>query len=429
MGRNVPGESDLHGFEGRVIDGRYVLREYIGGGGFGAVFRAEQYILGHPIRSVACKLSRRSGLTEQNATVLFADVLMLAEAMDSMTDAEARRHLVHVYDGGLAQSLGGRAFLAMEYVPGATLADQFAAMGPAPAALMVKWARQICMALRGLHLMSPPLLHRDLKPDNVLLGSDNWVRLIDFGLAARMLELGHAPGTAGTLQYMAPETAAGSSVPESDLYSLGLLMYEGLTGRHAYAHLPSPPLSLPDAAHGDWLQEQKRNAPPMRPSAHNNLVPPALDALVMRCLELRPAKRFRSAQELLAALDTVLDQPVVRQPGEAELVEGRRLRAQRQGAAAATVLRRGLDRQHVPDQLRLSLLTELGEVHEAEGDQLAAAGAWADACELVRGRALMPVGRDRARLARRAEGAFRAGGNRFQADRFARLARAEQDRG
>ncbi|MFF2508029.1 serine/threonine-protein kinase [Streptomyces sp. NPDC058067] len=428
MNQAPPDESDLRGLQGRVVDGRYALSEWIGGGGFGAVFRADQYILGHPVRSVACKLSRRSGLTEENAAELFQDVLLLAEAMDSMTDAEARRHLVHVYDGGLAQGLGGRAFLAMEYVPGATLAGEFAAMGRVPAPLMVKWARQICVALRGLHRLDPPLLHRDLKPDNVLLGSDNWVRLIDFGLAARMLELGHVPGTVGTLQYMAPETAAGSSVPESDLYSLGLLMYEGLTGRHAYAHLTPPP-SLPDAAHGDWLQEQKQGAPPVRPSVHNNLVPPALDALVMRLLEPRPAQRHRSAQDVIAALDVVLDRPVVRQPGEADLEEARRLRAQRQWAAAAATLRRALARHDIADPIRLALLVELGPVHESGGDHLAAAHSWADACELVRGRALMPSGQDRARLARRAEEAFRKAGNRFQAERFARQARAERDRG
>jgi hypothetical protein len=93
------------------------------------------------------------------------------------------------------------------------------------------------------------------------------------------------------------------------------------------------------------------------------------------------------------------------------------------------VLRRGLERNHVPDPLRLGLLTELGQVHESAGDHLAAAHSWADACELVRGRALMPSGADRARLARRAEEAFRKAGNRFQAERFGRLARAERDRG
>ena len=189
-------ESGMRGLTGRTVDGRYVLRDWLGGGGFGAVYRSEQYILGNPVRQVASKLSRRTGITEATAADLFADVLLLAEAMGTMADTEARHHLVHVYDGGLARDLGGRAFLVMEYVQGSTLAAEFARLQRVPARLMVKWARQICLALRGLHGLVPPLRHRDLKPDNVLLGTDRSVRLIDFGLAARMLDGGMVPGSA-----------------------------------------------------------------------------------------------------------------------------------------------------------------------------------------------------------------------------------------
>lgn len=421
------GDSDLRGFEGRTVDRRYVLGEWIGGGGFGGVFRSEQYILGRPVRTVACKVSRRTGLTEDTAAELFADVLLLAETMGAMTDTEARRHLVQVHDGGLARDLGGRAFLVMEHIQGTTLAAEFTAMGQVQAPLLVKWARQICLALRGLHGMVPPLLHRDLKPDNVLLGTDGSVRLIDFGLAARMLELGHVPGTVGTIHYMAPETAAGASLPESDLYSLGLLMYEGLTGRHAYAHLV-PPHSLPERSHGDWLQEQKELAPPLRPSALNNSVGPALDALVMRCLRMRPAHRFRSADELLTALDS-LDGPATAPPvGATELARARRARTEGDTSASLPLLLRTLEQgRPAPDQ-RPALTAELAETYEVRGRPDEAARQWAAAYELVRSGAAAPAGLPRAELARRAERAFRQAGNRFQADHFARLCRTEQGR-
>lgn len=311
--------TDLRSFEGRVINDRYLLTKWIGGGAFGAVFLSEQRILGRPVRRVACKISRDAGMTEEDAREKFADILRLAEAMDGMTDSEARRHLVHVYDGGLAHDAGGRAFLVMEFVQGTTLAAQFATLKTVPAKLLFNWARQICVALRGLHALDQPLLHRDLKPDNVLLGSDLTVRLIDFGLAARLLESGTVPGVAGTLTYMAPETSQGQSVPASDLYSLGVLMYEGLTGRLPYEHLIPPP-GMPDTLHGDWLYEQKRVGRAVAPPSRlNNTVTRETDAVVLRCLEFDPARRFRSAAELWTRWPWPRPVPIARRPAKAPL--------------------------------------------------------------------------------------------------------------
>ncbi|MYW68220.1 protein kinase [Streptomyces sp. SID8379] len=416
-------DPDLREFVGRVIDGRYELREWIGGGGFGGVFRSEQFLFGHEVRPVACKVSRRPDLTEESAGELFADVLVLAKAMGTMTDLEARRHLVHVYDAGLARDLGGRAYLVMEYVQGTTLADEFARMGRVPPRLMVKWTRQIAVALRGLHCLVPPLLHRDLKPDNVLLGNDRAVRLIDFGLAARMRAAGQADGVAGTTRYMAPETAAGASLPASDLYSLGLLMYEGLTGRQPYEHLVVP-LDLPDRALGEWLVEAKRKAPPVRPSAVEGSVAPELDAIVMRCLELRPEDRFRGADDLIAALDGLPGPGDAARPqGLAELAKARNHVKAGQPREAVDRLRVVLGRGGAPRELLPTLLAELAGAHEKLGEHAAAAKQWAQAFEYVRGGIRPPEGMNRKGLAHRAEAAFRAAGNKFQADHFARLAR------
>ncbi|WP_353944147.1 serine/threonine-protein kinase [Streptomyces sp. HUAS MG91] len=423
-------DTDLRELVGRVIDGRYLLREWIGGGGFGAVFRSEQYVLGRAVRPIACKVSRRPDLTEQSAGELFADVLVLADAMGAMTDLEARRHLVHVYDAGLARDLGGRAYLVMEYVRGGTLAAEFARMERVPPRLMVKWARQIAVALRGLHRLLPPLLHRDLKPDNVLLGQDRAVRLIDFGLAARMRAAGQVEGVAGTTRYMAPETAGGASLPASDLYSLGLLMYEGLTGRQPYEHLVVP-LDLPDRALGEWLVEAKRKAPPVRPSSVEAAVAPELDDVVMRCLELRPGDRFRSADEVIAALDALPrpgsgGRPGVAAPpvrGPADLAKARRAVREGRPAEAVALLRAVLGRGGVPRELLPALLAELAGAHTELGEHAAAATQWAQAYESVRAGARPPDGLSRERLARHAEQAFRAAGNRFQAGHFARLAR------
>ncbi|MCX3059230.1 serine/threonine-protein kinase [Streptomyces beihaiensis] len=431
----VPGESDLRELVGRVVDGRYVLREWIGGGGFGGVFRSEQYVLGRAVRPVACKVSRRADLTEATAADLFADVLVLADAMGTMTDLEARRHLVHVYDAGLAPGLGGRAYLVMEYVQGATLAGEFARLGRVPPRLMVKWARQIAVALRGLHCLVPPLLHRDLKPDNVLVGQDRAVRLIDFGLAARMLATGQVQGAAGTTRYMAPETARGASLPASDLYSLGLLMYEGLTGQEPYGHVVVP-LDLPERELAEWLVEAKRKAPPVRPSSIEASVTPELDAVVMRCLELRPERRFRGADEVIAALDALPEEasagPVrargraeatrATAPGPDELTRARRHLAAGEARAAVGLLTEALAKSTVPRELRPVLMVELAKAQGALADHGAAALAWAAAYECVCAGVRPPDGMSRERLAERAATAFRAAGNRFQADHFARLA-------
>ncbi|MBO1334962.1 serine/threonine-protein kinase [Streptomyces sp. VRA16 Mangrove soil] len=425
-------DPDLRALVGRVIDGRYVLREWIGGGGFGAVFRSEQYVLGRAVRPIACKVSRRPDLTEESAGELFADVLVLADVMGSMTDLEARRHLVHVYDAGLASDLGGRAYLVMEYVQGGTLAAEFTRMDRVPPRLMVKWARQIAVALRGLHCLVPPLLHRDLKPDNVLLGQDRAVRLIDFGLAARMRAAGQVEGIAGTAGYMAPETAAGASLPASDLYSLGLLMYEGLTGRRPYEHLVVP-LDLPERALGEWLVEAKHQAPPVRPSAVEPTVAPELDDIVMRCMELRPADRFRGADEFIAAVDALPEPgrggrvggtgaPAPLQ-GRPELTEARRLLREGEPGAAIDLLRLVLGRGGAPRELLPALLAELARAHEELGEHAAAARQWAQAHEYVCSGLRPPEGLGRERLAHRAEKAFWAAGNKFQAGHFARLAR------
>ncbi|WP_242909489.1 serine/threonine-protein kinase [Actinomadura terrae] len=345
MSAGGAGDAELKGLLGRVIDGRYELREFIGGGAFGAVFRAQQRLLGVPVRQVAVKLSRKGGLSEEVARDQFADALLLAGALEEMTDAEARDHLVPVYDAGVALEAGRRAFLVMEHVRGRTLGEEFAGFGAGvPAASLIRWGRQICLALRGLHGLVPALLHRDLKPDNVLVDElTGRARVVDFGLAARLIERGHAPGAAGALHYRAPESVRGESVPASDLYAVGMILYEGLTGRHPYGQL-QPPDHLPVALHGDWLVEARDNCVVPPPSALNYSVGEALDELVLRCLDPDPRRRFTSASELMRALEKA-DRPAApraRPPAEqvGDLVQqaGRQLGSRRGQAAVQSCL-------------------------------------------------------------------------------------------
>lgn len=401
-------QRSMQALEGETVGG-YLLLEYLGEGAFAGVFRSEQRVLGEPFREVALKLSRRTGLTAGTAKALFQDAFLLAKAMDSITDTEARLHLVHVYDAGVTVP-DGRAFLAMEHVRGTTLATRFAKQTKVDAAQITAWARQIGKALRALHGLDPPLVHRDLKPDNVLLGIDNLVRLVDFGLAARLVNLGYVPGVAGTLAYMAPETSQGASVPASDVYSLGLLIYEGLTGEHPFRDL-IPPVDLPDERYSDWLYEAKRKHPAVAPSALSNTVTPKLDAIVRRCLEFEPGKRFHDAAEFLEELDRRSPIPdsvetALRGKGPAKRLD--RARHELEARLAETLAK----------DKRFEVLRRLGEVLTSLGEHAEAARRFGEAWQLTRNSAILRDTEDRIALLGELAGAYRQAGNEFQARRY-----------
>lgn len=416
---------DIRAFEGRTVDGRYVLREFLGAGAFGGVFRSEQTVLGRKLRTVAVKLSKTAGMTEEDVHDVLSESFLLAEARESLKDADVRRHLVEVYDAGLATDVGHRGFVVTEFVEGTTLAGEFAGYRRVPPTMLMKWAAQICRALAGLHTLDPPLLHRDLKPDNVLLGTDLTVRLVDFGLAAKLLDRGGVPGVAGTLGYMAPETSRGESVPASDVYSLGLLLYEGLAGRHPFAHLV-PPADLPDRLYAEWLYDQKQDCPAEPPSRWSNTVTKALDDLVLRCLEFTPARRCHDASELLAELDRATALPT---KAEAALAEGGRHLAGGDSRSAVQALEEGLNSRSLSSQEEFRLLRELGEALLSAGDHAKAARQFARAWELTKNSALLRTRAERAALLSQAAGAYQQAGNEFQARRYRGLSAKERGAG
>jgi serine/threonine protein kinase len=406
---------DMRAFEGRTVAGTYLLREHLGSGGFGGVFRSDQYVLGRPLRRVALKLSRRTGMTEEHTRDALADAFLLAEAMDAIPDQRSRMHLVHIYDAGIAQELDGRWFLTMEFVDGNTLEDQFASFGTVPAEQLTKWATQIALALRGLHLLPHPLLHRDLKPSNVLLGQDNVVRLVDFGLSAKMVRLGHIPGTVGVLDHMSPETAVGSSSTASDIYSLGVLMYQGLTGELPFRHLIPPP-GVPDGLHGEWLYEAKRQYLPTPPSAHNGSVSPQLDAIVFACLAHEPTQRYADAAEFLDALDKINTSPT--RPAEGAREESQGLRARNEFADALLVLDRGLATQPLTRTEQFRLTRERGEVLALMADPAQAAAAFTAAWQLTENRGILRTIAERVELLDQLITSYRGAGNSYQVRRY-----------
>ncbi|HJP72924.1 MAG TPA: serine/threonine-protein kinase [Pseudonocardiaceae bacterium] len=414
----IPDEpDDLRAFEGRTVAGTYLLREHLGSGGFGGVFLSDQYVLGQPLRRVALKLSRRTHMSQENTRDALADAFVLAGAMDKIADQQSRMHLVHIYDAGIAAELDDRWFLTMEFVDGHTLDDEFDSFqgGRVPAEALMKWARQIALALRGLHQLTPPLLHRDLKPSNVLLGVDNVIRLVDFGLSAKMVQLGHIPGTVGVLDHMSPETAVGRSSPASDIYSLGLLIYQGLTGELPFRHLV-PPVNLPDSVHGEWLYEAKRNYRPAPPSALNSSVSAPLDEFVLNCLAHDPSNRFGDAAELLDALDN-LGKPPARAADQAR-EQARALRAENKLDEALRVLEHELENPTLTRDERFWLARDKGEVLDLLGDPAGAAAAFTTAWALCAKTAILRTLAERVELLEALIASYRGAGNPFQVHRY-----------
>jgi serine/threonine-protein kinase len=272
-------------------------------GAFGTVFRAEQFFCRQFVRPVAVKISRQTGLTEQNAPRLFSDALILAR-LTAGGPREGRQHLVPIYDMGLLPEHDGRGFLVMEYVEGHPLLQHIQAAGRIGVATGLRYVKEICRGLAVVHAQGA--VHRDLKPDNVLIDRGGVVRLVDFGLASFAdPRLGFAPGTLSTYTYMAPETLQGRSTPSADVYGLGLLMYELFTG--GGPHLTAPwPDPADDPRHEDHyrLKMTLRFPPPSEVQNEIRFDHRWLDALILRCLDGNPVLRFRDAGQLLDAIET-----------------------------------------------------------------------------------------------------------------------------
>jgi serine/threonine protein kinase len=287
---------------GQTLQGKYRLVEAVSGGCYGVVFRAEQYFCNRHVRPVAVKITRQTGLTEENAPHFFSDALVLARLLAS-GDHEGRRHLVQIFDMGLLPEHDNRAFMVMEYVDGQPLLAHLQAAGHFSVAAGLRLLEQACRALALVH--SQGAVHRDIIPSNILVDRRGVVRLVDFGLAAFAdNRLGFVPGVDGLVfSYTAPETLMGRSTPASDVYSLGLVMYELFTGG-------GPHLRVPWKTEGDGRGDENLNLKMGlrfdRPSMHQNEIRNDyrwLDGLILRCLEPDPTRRFADARQLLAAVE------------------------------------------------------------------------------------------------------------------------------
>ncbi|MFL5919916.1 MAG: Stk1 family PASTA domain-containing Ser/Thr kinase [Gaiellaceae bacterium] len=268
---------------GTVFDGRYRIIRKLGAGGMADVYLAEDQELG---RRVAIKI-----LNDRHA----ADDSFIERFRREAKNAAGLSHpnIVSIYDRGEAE---GTYYIAMEYLDGRSLKELIVGRGPAPVKTAIDYARQILAAVGFAHKHG--IVHRDIKPHNVLVGPEGRLKVTDFGIArsgaSQMTEVGSIIGTA---QYLSPEQARGAQVDQtSDLYSVGVVLYEMLTGQVPFTG--ETPLEIAMK----HLSEVPKPPSELRPE-----VPHDLDSIVLRALAKDPSERYQSAEEMDADLARVLE--------------------------------------------------------------------------------------------------------------------------
>lgn len=296
---------------GKTIDNKYTIKKYLGSGKFGYVFLAEQTIFGLLFRHVAIKIFNEHHVTAINAHEVFREAIMLTDLLERHDNPDARQHLVQVYDIGLLLELGNRGFIAMEYAPSGSLSGYLHRGHIFSVTRAKNYMKQICKGLAILHSFNPRIIHRDIKPGNILLVRRDWLKIGDLGVAKMMDSIKEWSEAAGTISYSAPEALLNhENTAATDVYSMGLVFYEILTDANPFnrigVHLD---LSIPEQ------RERYIELQLMAREAHKDLPPPSmqlselkehpcLEAIVMKCLEYSPRDRYQSAVEALMALES-----------------------------------------------------------------------------------------------------------------------------
>jgi len=252
----------------RVLDGRYALEALVGSGGMADVYRAKDQLLE---RTVAVKILHQQ---YENDTEFITRFQREAKAAARITHP----NIVNVYDVGVAE---GRHYIVMEYVPGRTLKERIKEEGPVPVPQALQIARQIAGALAQAHANN--LVHCDIKPHNILVMPDGNVKVADFGIARAVTEstMTYNDNIMGSVHYFSPEQARGTMItPKSDVYSLGVLLYEMLSGRIPFDGNTAVSIAR------KHLEEDPQPLHMIAPG-----IPPVVEALVTRMMAKDPAQR------------------------------------------------------------------------------------------------------------------------------------------
>jgi serine/threonine protein kinase/lipopolysaccharide biosynthesis regulator YciM len=264
---------------GTVLAGRYEIIELLGEGGMGAVYKATDHQLD---RVIALKTIRQELARDTEMLARFKQELILARQI-------THRNVIRIYD--LGEDAGSK-FITMEFADGVTLRSLISERGKIPPGEAVEIARQICLALEAAH--AEGVIHRDLKPQNIMRNQQGRVVVMDFGLARTLSSTMTQTGAlVGTMEYMSPEQALGKNLDaRSDLFAIGLILHELLTGRTPYQA---------DTAIASLIKRSQEAA--ASASDVDASVPRDLSRIVSKCLERDCSRRYQSAGEILKDLD------------------------------------------------------------------------------------------------------------------------------
>ena len=269
-----------------LIGGRYSLRDPLGSGGMAEVFLAYEEVLE---RDVALKILKEQYADDEGFVERFRREAQSAASLN-------HPNIVRIHDWGGTEN-GEASYIAMEYAPGGTLEDRILEDGALPPYKAVEVASQIAEALGFAHERG--VIHRDIKPQNILLSALGDAKVTDFGLAraAYSTSLSQTSLVLGTASYMSPEQAMGGPAdPRSDLYSLGVVLYEMLTGELPYEGDSSVTIAVKHVIE-----------PPRAPGEVNSEVPEGISALTQKLLAKDPGDRYTSATQLIEDLRWVRD--------------------------------------------------------------------------------------------------------------------------
>ena len=259
-----------------MVSGRYRIITLLGKGGMGEVYRADDLTLGQPValKFLPDRAGHDEGLLER-----FRNEVRTARRI-------SHPNVCRVYDVG---EVDGHTFFTMEYIDGEDLASLLRRIGRLPQDKALDIARQLCAGLSAAHVKG--VLHRDMKPANIMLDGRGQVVITDFGLAGVAGQIHGAEVRSGTPAYMAPEQLAGEKVSvRSDIYSLGVVLYEVFTGKRAFAETTAKAF------------RSGREETVSRPSSVMRDIDPAVERVILRCLETEPSSRPANVLSVAAAL-------------------------------------------------------------------------------------------------------------------------------
>ncbi|MFB0519530.1 MAG: protein kinase, partial [Acidobacteriota bacterium] len=267
---------------GSTFAGRYQIIEELGRGGMGKVYK----IFDKKIKEkVALKLIKPEIAADEDTIERFSNELKFARKI-------SHRNVCRMYD--LSEEEGTH-YITMEYVPGEDLKSTIRRVGQLSVGKAISIAKQVCEGLAEAHRLG--VVHRDLKPQNIIIDREGNARIMDFGIARSLEAKGitDAGVMIGTPEYMSPEQVEGNEIDgRSDIYSLGVILYEMVTGRVPFAG--NTPLSI--------AMKHKTEAPPY-PGVVNAQIPEDLSRLILRCMEKDKGRRYQKAEEILSELSKI----------------------------------------------------------------------------------------------------------------------------